>query len=109
MAEHSLVNMKRSKTKKSEDTSKPFEEPDFPYGLTLYLGDEELSKLGLSETPKIGQEFQVAGLGKVISINESADENSSSKSVTIQLTDLSLTGDKVAKPADKLFGDATSE
>ncbi len=87
-----IVSMKidpNSAEEKAEPQSM-MEKPDYPYGLCVNIDEDGMEALGMSKLPKVGDVFQLAGLGKVVSVNQSADENSDRSSFSIQITDLGL-------------------
>lgn len=85
-----LTNMKRSK-KERKNAEVAFDEPQFPFGLSITLDDESLSKLGIKALPAVGEQMIVVGVGPVESVSQ--NERSGSKrnrSVTIQLEQLEV-------------------
>lgn len=88
--------------------------PEYPYGLSLHLGDEELSKLGISGVPKVGDEYHVLAVAKVHSATHSEREGNGGahRSVELQLTHMGVMhedeakGESLAAKAGKLYGSA---
>ena len=114
-----IVSMSRTPTekKKAEDACKamPCDGPDYPWGLCLNLGKEELGKLGIKELPEIGDEFHIYAVCKVTRVSASASETSDDqRSVELQVTDMGAMheddteeqGDAFSKAAQKLYGSA---
>lgn len=101
MAEAKMVSMKRSETDKRKDMGEcaPIEciAPDYPWGLTLNLGADELEKLGLAKMPALGTEIVITAKVKVTRCEESAYEGpngkeTESRSLTLQVTDIGMPG-----------------
>lgn len=65
-------------------------EPTYPYGLCISLDHDALVKLGLSESPEIGDMIDVRALGKVTSCSISDGESGHSCRTEIQLMFLAL-------------------
>jgi len=102
MALHGLVSMKRTKKDKSRHNSDhAIGEENFPFGLTLSLDDESLTKLGIDELPAVGEELIIVGVGKVDSVSKSERDNRRgvSRNVSIQLEKLEV-GPFKAKTAE---------
>lgn len=118
MADPKIVSMERtaSEKKKAEDSCKamPCEGPDYPWGLCLNLGKDELGKLGIEKLPEVGDEFHIYGVACVTRVSQSAskDTGEDSKSVELQVTALGVMqedeadeGSGLSKAAKKLYGD----
>lgn len=119
MAEPKIVNMQRTEAEKAkaEEACKamPCDGPDYPWGLCLNLGKDELAKLGITELPKVGDEFHIYGVACVTRVSQSAsqDTGEDSKSVELQVTALGVMqedesggGSAFEKTAGKLYGAA---
>lgn len=97
MALHNLVSMKRTKKDRKHNSDHVIsEESQFPFGLSITLDDESLTKLGIKTLPSVGEVMIVVGIGKVESVSERSDQRKSTRSVSIQLEKL-----EVAPFADK--------
>lgn len=102
MADHSLINMKMSAAERKDDDSE-IDDPEFPWGLSLHLDDATLTKLGM-DLPEVGTLVDIHAVGKVTSVNESADESGERRSTSIQITDLEIdSGSTEADKAKKMF------
>jgi hypothetical protein len=85
--------------------------PKYPYGLSLYLNEDTMAKLGITELPPVGQALQLTAMVKVTGTS-SREENQKDGSVEIckcvdlQITDMALQGegDKGKSTADVLYG-----
>ena len=112
MSLHNLVSMKRTKKDKkrhNSDHAIGSNEASFPFGLTISLDDESLTKLGIDELPAVGEEWIVLGIGKVDSVSKSSNERRVSRNVSIQLEKLEVGPLKAGKLAPKTAEDAVTE
>ena len=118
-----IVPMKRTdKEKKAAEKrykEMPSDGPDYPWGLCLNLGKEELDKLGIKDLPKVGDEFHMYAVGKVTRVHQSASEQGEdSRGIELQITHMGTMhegdeeeGDegpqqRFADSAKKLYGKA---
>ncbi len=109
MSIHGLKSMKRTKKdRENSDHAGAIGESKFPFGLSINLDDESLSKLGMTKLPAVGEEMIVAGVGKVESVSERSDSNRKSRNVTIQLEQLEV-GPLKAGKSIKTATDAVTE
>jgi hypothetical protein len=66
--------------------------PRYPWGLCIQLDNDSLEKLGL-DLPEVGEEMTLTATVKVTSVSSNETEGSNpSKSVSLQITDMALTG-----------------
>lgn len=89
-----IVDMARTAAEKkaAEERYKvgPSEGEEYPYGLTLNLGTDELKKLGFDDLPPVGAECYFYIACKVTRVQASADEGSETKGVELQITKMGL-------------------
>jgi len=64
--------------------------PDFPWGLEVRLDSAALKKLGIESLPAAGEDCMIHAMGQVTRVEESATEKNQERSMTIQITKLSL-------------------
>jgi len=99
-----LINLKRDKkkeTKGAEAVVSTSSGEDYPYGLRIRLGGDDLAKLGIKLSGiAAGSKVNGAMIGKVVEINESLSERREERSLVIQITDIAL---DVAAPQKKAF------
>ena len=78
------------------------EGPEYPYCLKLYLGPEELAKLGMTELPPLGSTIEL--MAKAMIVGQRLDDNN--KTMEIQITDMALgKGESDKKsPLEALYG-----
>lgn len=81
---------------------KAAEGPEYPYCLKLYLGPEELAKLGMTELPQLGSTIDL--MAKAMVVGQRLDDNN--KTMEIQITDMALGSGEAAKksPLEALYG-----
>lgn len=91
--------MKLASLKRSKEEQKPMdipccadgEQPDYPWGTRLSLGDEELAKLGLTELPAAGTPVAISAMGMIVSTSEdTVDGGKPNRRCEIQITDLAV-------------------
>lgn len=99
--------MKMSKAEAKAEVSAAPERPEYPYGLCLRLGKEELAKLGIKGMPAIGDSFMIDAKAVVKTVSASAGEGGDYASVELQITDMEIDTDeqeKKSKTAKMLYG-----
>ncbi len=103
-----MASMKMS-PKEVEKMTEPskMEAPEYPYGLCLHLGEEEIKKLGIG-TPKAGSKFMLHAMAEVksVTVSDRADGQGYA-SMDIQIEEMALEkpggmGDR--KAASSLYG-----
>jgi hypothetical protein len=76
--------------------------PEYPYGLTICIDDDELVKLGIdpANLPKIGDVFYIEAKAEVCSTSQYANQGGNDTTMSLQITDMSLstTDDDADKP-----------
>lgn len=87
-----MIDMKNTVKTKDSSLVSPMEQDEYPYGLRIRLGNEELKKLGLTELPAIDSEHKLVALVCVVglSMNESAGEGEPSRSIELQIEQMAL-------------------
>jgi len=112
-----IVDMKRTAAEQKaaqERYSIPSDAgPDYPYGLCLNLGKDELAKLGIDTLPEVGDEFHVYAVACVTRVSQSASqEGEDSKGVELQITQMGVLHEDeeddglTSKAARTLYGKA---
>ncbi|EOE5319663.1 MULTISPECIES: capsid staple protein [Providencia] len=97
-----MVNLKIS-TETFENSKGESETRDeYPYGLTLYLDNETLEKLGAT-IPDVGESIELSGIAKIKSKRTDEREGKKTTSVDLQITDLALGSGDAKSAADVLF------
>lgn len=68
----------------------PNEGPMYPYGLCLYLDEDTLKKLGLTELPKLGEKIAIMAKAEVKMVSESKNVYGVERRLELQITDMAL-------------------
>ncbi len=102
-----LKDMKLTEAEiKKQRSDMPMPEPrKFPYGLTVHLDEEVISKLDMGDMPDAGDEMMLVAKVKVETVS-STDKAKGGKdrSLGLQITHMSIQGgDKAKKVADRMF------
>lgn len=113
-----IVSMERTKAEKkaAEERCKamPCDTPDYPWGLNINLGKEELDKLGMKDLPAVGDEMHIYAVCCVTRVSQSASKDGpDSKGVELQITHMGSMIEDEDKPqsaydklASKLYSGA---
>lgn len=75
--------------KKDFVTAKP-SAPNYPYGLRLELKKQEIDKLGLQGTPKVGEVFKVLASAEVVVVSK---DEQGELSISLQVKEMALKKD----------------
>jgi hypothetical protein len=67
-----------SEEKRDFSTPRPPQAPEYPYGLRITLGPDELKKLGISEAPELGKMIKLMAEAKVVEVEVANQEGDSS-------------------------------
>ena len=89
-----LVDLKQDKPDPQEEPEE-YEGSRYPSGTCLYLGEDELEKLGVTELPKVGDEYHIHAIGKVKSIRGEPDM------VEVQITMMEMQHEDEEKGEDE--------
>jgi hypothetical protein len=73
--------------------------PLYPYGLSLYLNDETLEKLGLTDLPKVGSTMLAQITVTVTGTSQRATQSGKDGETTNTCVDLQITDMELALPA----------
>ena len=86
-----LVSMKNNKKdKKSNGVQMSGYSEDYPYGLTVDLDDDSLTKLGMDKLPAVGKTVKVLASAEVKHVSESADKQGKNRNLSLQITKMKL-------------------
>jgi hypothetical protein len=103
-----MVNMK-SKTGGSTTAGEPVEykEPEYPYGLCIRLGKDELDKLGITSLPTVGSKMTITAAAFVKSTSAYETQDSGKDmSIELQITDMGIGAAQTSgEAATMLYGD----
>jgi len=90
-----MVDMRHTSAEKEEEAEEyslpsPSNVPDYPYGLAISLGKDELEKLGLDHTDfDLGDLVHFHAMAMVTSISSRADNMGDTCRIELQITHLS--------------------
>lgn len=86
-----MVNMKMSREERAESQAIAMDQPDYPYGLCIDLDDDALTKLGITDMPKVGTEIMFRAKATVKSTGENQYEGQDKESrMSLQITDMEI-------------------
>lgn len=104
----SMINMKMSAEESKEYGGMEIEAPEYPYGLSIDLGDDSLEKLGITALPKVGSEMMITAKCVVKSVSSNQMQGGDKESrVCLQITDMDVGQTENAQNdnrATKLYG-----
>lgn len=85
--------------------------PKYPYGLSLYLDDDTLKKLGITDLPKVGTSLPATITVMVTGTSQRATQSSKDGEQMRTCVDLQITDMDIAMPsksaADVLYGQSS--
>jgi hypothetical protein len=104
-----MINMKMSKAEAKEESgmcspSGDSDLPAYPYGLSIYLCDETMKKLGISEPPDVGQRFLLTAVVEVTSSGVRKTQDGVDSNADLQITDMDLQPESGGSTAQALYG-----
>lgn len=87
-----LVDLKRTKQERKERSKpSPMDGEDYPYGLRVHLGHDELQKLGIDTLPKAGSKVHLRAHAHVASVEDrQRDGGKPERSMSLELRHMSL-------------------
>ena len=88
-----LVNMARSKKERKREARELAVEGDqskFPWGLSITLDDESLTKLGIKKLPDVGDKMSLTAVASVESVSENKNVNRKNRDVRLQIEKLEV-------------------
>ncbi|MDY7802811.1 hypothetical protein U0E23_10065 [Burkholderia stagnalis] len=68
----------------------PEDQPAYSYGLTIYLDDETLAKLGMTTLPDVGTPLMMMARVEVCNKAQYENQKGTDKSLSLQITDMAL-------------------
>jgi hypothetical protein len=90
-----MINMALTPDEAKEEagcmvTSSDDDTPKYPYGLSLYLNDETLQKLGMTSMPDVGTKLRLVALVDVTGNSQRQTQDGKDVSMDLQITDMEL-------------------
>lgn len=101
-----MISLKVSNSEKQDaaQTSVIDDKPSYPYGCRIYLGPEELKKLGLTGVPEIGKKMTLTAIVEIVSANvEKEIGDSKEYGVSLQMTDAEISSPEKKSAADNIY------
>jgi len=94
------------KESKAEVEPTEFKGPEFPFGLSVRLQEEEIQKLGMTDLPEVGSEWALLAVVKVESVRSSEQaDGKKSRSIEYQITRMGFEKKtNIDQAANKLYG-----
>jgi hypothetical protein len=90
-----MINLKSKPTpKKGQNAAQSlaapaYDEPAYPYGLTLRMNTEVLDKLGIKDLPKVGTKVRIVAMAEVSSVGQHQErDGDDNRHVELQITDM---------------------
>ena len=65
-------------------------EPDYPYGLRIYLDEETIEALGMKALPVSGSAVGIEGTAMVVGISEEMVDGKTKRRLELQITDMAV-------------------
>lgn len=75
--------------------------PKYPYGLSIYLCDESMKKLGISEAPDAGQKFVLTAVVEVTQSGVRKTQEGVEANADLQITAMELKPTANTSPEDR--------
>lgn len=99
-----MVDMKSKPEREEMPGTIEADEPQYPYGLCLHLGKDELEKLGMKELPDVGTPVMVSAKAFVKSTSAyNTQGDGKSMSVELQITDMEVSPGQKKDPASVMY------
>ena len=99
-----MANMKQSREKSEPSEVAEYDRPEYPYGLCLHLGKDELEKLGISELPDVGTPVMISAKAFVKSTSAyNTQDDGKSMSAELQITDMEVMPGEKQAPESILY------
>lgn len=77
--------------------------PAYPYGLSIYLDDETLKKLGITTMPDVGSKLTLHAVVEVTGNSQRQTQEGKTVNMDLQITDMELAGTPAADPAQRMY------
>lgn len=100
-----MIDMKMdAKAKTMLDSPVEADRPEYPYGLRINLDGDSLKKLGMTDMPAVGTEFNLVAVVCVVgaSQHESA-KGDPYRSMELQIEQMALAPAADGDPADRMY------
>lgn len=99
-----LISMKQKPEREEMPGEVEADEPQYPYGLCLHLGKDELDKLDVKDLPEVGTPVMVQAKAFVKSTSAyNTQGDGKSMSVELQITDMEIMPGEKKDPASVMY------
>ena len=99
-----MVDMKSKPEREEMPGAIETDEPQYPYGLCLHLGMDELEKLGMKQLPEVGAVMMISAKAFVKSTSAHETQgDGKSMSVDLQSTDMEVAAGEKKDPASVMY------
>ena len=85
------------------------DQPDYGYGLNVHLEDHELEKLGITDLPKVGDEYHIRAIAKVKGVSERDYGQRQEQGVDLQITMMEATHEDEAQGEEDSVAEEEAE
>lgn len=86
-----MINLAMTPDQSKEEYDINAEMPKYPYGTTLYIDEDIMAKLGMTELPKVGSQIKIAAIATVTSVSQRQEASGETcQNVELQITDMEL-------------------
>lgn len=90
-----MISMKLTPAEAKQEAGIPSatdtaDQPAYPYGLTICLDNESLTKLGITSLPDIGTPFLLVARVEVCSTSQYQSQSGADRNLSLQITDMQL-------------------
>lgn len=104
-----MVNLALTPDQAKEEYDINAEQPKYPYGTSLYIDEDIMAKLGMTELPKVGSQIKISAMATVTSVSQRQEANGETcQNVELQITDMELGAPQQTKTdlerANMLYG-----
>jgi hypothetical protein len=76
--------------------------PKYPYGLSLYLDNDTLNRLGIQTLPAVGAQMSLTAICKVTSVGADEDQSGMVQRVNLQITAMEIS-EAEKTPAQSIY------
>ena len=99
-----MANLKSKPEREEMPGEVEADEPQYPYGLCLHLGKDELEKLGVKELPDVGTPVMISAKAFVKSTSAyNTQGDGKTMSAELQITDMELMPGEKKDPASVMY------
>lgn len=98
-----MTDMELSPEESRPSAQPVMEQSKYPYGLTIYLDELSLKKLGIKELPSIESYMMLKAKVEVCAISTSENQSGENRSMSLQICEMTLSSPRKEIDPDKLY------